>query len=102
VVFFALLPVPRREWLAFCAVDIAMFATVYGYFHWGVSGATVHLVLPFLVATRSAVLVLFVTRAVRDRAVPAAVDVRPRDVRPRDARVDEPHPSRPAVLSPAR
>jgi hypothetical protein len=97
VVFFALLPVPRREWLAFCAVDIAMFATVYGYFHWGVSGATVHLVLPFLVATRSAVLVLFVTRAVRDRGVPAAVGVRPRD-----ARVGEPHPSRPAVLSPAR
>ena len=65
VVFFVLLPLPRREWLAFCAVDVAMFATVYGYFHWGVSGATVHQVLPILVAARSVVLVLFVVRAVR-------------------------------------
>jgi hypothetical protein len=74
-----------------------MFATVYGYFHWGVSSATVHLVLPVLVATRSVVLVLFVARAVRVRAGAPAIDPRLGD-----ARTGDRIPPRPVVLSPAR
>ena len=32
VVFFVMLPLSRRLWVTFCAVDLAVFATVYGYF----------------------------------------------------------------------
>lgn len=67
LVFFVLLPVSRRLWVAFCAVDAAVFATVYGHFHWGVSGHVVHLVLPALVAVRTCVLVVFVAEALRTR-----------------------------------
>jgi uncharacterized membrane protein len=65
--FFVLLPVSRRLWVAFCAVDVAVFLTVYVHFHWGVSGHVVHLVLPALVATRTVVLVVLVKHAVTDR-----------------------------------
>jgi uncharacterized membrane protein len=70
VVFFVLLPISRRLWIAFCAVDLAVALTVYGYFHGADSGAFVHEVLPWLVLSRTAILiwwVITVTRApVRD------------------------------------
>ena len=33
VAFFVMVPFSRRLWLTFCAVDLAVFVTVYGYFH---------------------------------------------------------------------
>ncbi|MFN8025692.1 MAG: hypothetical protein U0W40_04840 [Acidimicrobiia bacterium] len=66
--FFVLLPVSHRLWVAFCAVDAAVFVTVYGHFHWGVSSHVVHLVLPALVAVRTCVLVAFTATALRTRA----------------------------------
>jgi len=67
--FFVLLPVSRRLWLVFCAVDVAMFVTVYGHFHWGVSAQTVYIVLPALVAARTVVLVVFIAQAVKTQSV---------------------------------
>jgi uncharacterized membrane protein len=63
VVFFVLLPIPRRHWLAFCAVDLLVAVTVYGYFHHLDSAAFVHEVLPWLVVARTAVLVSLVAVA---------------------------------------
>ncbi len=57
VVFFVVLPLSRRLWLAFCAVDLAVCLTVYGYFHGVDSGAFVRLVLPWLVLGRTGILV---------------------------------------------
>jgi len=57
VVFFVVLPLSRRLWLAFCAVDLAVCLTVYGYFHGVDSGAFVHAVLPWLVLGRTGILV---------------------------------------------
>jgi uncharacterized membrane protein len=56
VIFFVLLPITRRLWLAFCTVDLAICATVYGHFHGVGSSAFVHTVLPWLVLTRTVVL----------------------------------------------
>lgn len=67
--FFVLLPLSRRLWVAFCVVDVLVFATVYGHFHWGVSGHLVHVVLPVLVAVRTCVLVVFIAQAVRPQSV---------------------------------
>ena len=45
VAFFVMVPLSRRLWLSFCAVDLAIFVTVYGYFH-GLHGAAVVHVAP--------------------------------------------------------
>ena len=66
---FVLLALPRRLWLAFCAVDVAVFATVYGYFHGIDSSREVGLVLPVLVLARTVILLCVIRRATRDRAV---------------------------------
>jgi len=73
--FFVLLPVSSRLWVTFCAVDLAVFVTVYGHFQWGVSSHVVYLVLPVLVATRTVVLVLFTKHALADRAPAPATTV---------------------------
>lgn len=65
--FFVMVPVSRRLWVTFCAVDAAVFVTVYGHFHWSVSSHVVHLALPALVAVRTCVLVAFIACAVRRR-----------------------------------
>jgi hypothetical protein len=56
VVFFVLLPTSTRHWLAFCAVDLLIAVTVYGFFHGIDSLAFVHEVLPWLVLVRTIVL----------------------------------------------
>ena len=57
VPFFVLLPIERRLWLGFCAVDLAIFVNVYGHFH-GLQSAGVALaIMPFLVVTRAVILV---------------------------------------------
>jgi hypothetical protein len=56
VVFFVLLPFRRRLWVSFCAVDLAIYATVYGYFEGFDSAHFTRLALPGLVAIRTAVL----------------------------------------------
>jgi uncharacterized membrane protein len=65
VPFFVLLPVSRRLWLAFCAVDLGVFLTVYGYFHGAGSLGVVLAVLPVLVVIRVVVLVRLLQLAVR-------------------------------------
>jgi uncharacterized membrane protein len=65
VVFFVMLPLSRRLWVAFCAVDLAVFATVYGYFGGIDSVGFVRIVLPVLVVTRTVVLLSLVATATR-------------------------------------
>jgi uncharacterized membrane protein len=65
VLFFVMLPVGRRLWVWFCAVDVAVFVTVYGYFHGLDSLAFVHTVLPLLVAARTIALLAFLAVVLR-------------------------------------
>ncbi len=65
VPFFVLLPIARRVWIGFCALDLAIYATVFGYFHGHVSHASVIAVLPWLVLARAVVLVMVIAAAVR-------------------------------------
>lgn len=57
VPFFVLLPIERRLWLGFCAVDFAIFVNVYGHFHGLQSHGVALAVMPFLVVTRAVILV---------------------------------------------
>jgi hypothetical protein len=68
VAFFVLLPLTRRHWLVFCAVDLLVCLTVYGYFHHLDSGAFVREVLPWLVLARTVVLGAVVVAATRVEA----------------------------------
>lgn len=73
VVFFALLPLSRRIWVAFCAVDLMVFATVYGWFHGITSSEVLRTVLPVLVVLRAAIFVrviVFATSRYRDAERP--------------------------------
>ena len=65
VAFFVMVPFSRRLWLTFCAVDLAVFITVYGYFHRLESATAVHTLLPVLVAIRTATLVVIIARSTR-------------------------------------
>jgi putative flippase GtrA len=70
VAFFVLLPITRRVWLTFCVLDLAVYLTVFGYFHGITTRATVAAVLPWLVLARAGVLLVFIAAVVggRDRA----------------------------------
>jgi uncharacterized membrane protein len=70
VVFFVLLPLSRRLWVTFCVVDLAVFVSVYGYFHGLDSAQFVRSVLPVLVAIRTVVLLIIVFESTR-RAPPS-------------------------------
>jgi hypothetical protein len=63
VAFFVMLPLSRRLWLGFCAVDLAVFSVVYGYFDGPLHADAVRTVLPALVVLRTAVLLTVVVRA---------------------------------------
>ncbi|HEY3674209.1 MAG TPA: glycosyltransferase 87 family protein [Acidimicrobiia bacterium] len=63
VAFFVMLPLGRRLWLTFYAVDLAVFGVVYGYFDGPVHVDVVRTLLPVLVVLRTAVLLTFVVRA---------------------------------------
>jgi uncharacterized membrane protein len=65
VVFFVLVPLSRRLWIAFCAVDLAIYVTVYAYFGGLEPSGVAHGVLPALVLVRTLVLVTVVLRATR-------------------------------------
>ncbi len=65
VAFFVMVPFSRRLWLAFCAVDLAVFITVYGYFHGLTSAAVVATVLPGFVVIRTATLIAMIVRSTR-------------------------------------
>ena len=65
VLFFVVLPMSRRLWLSFCGVSLAVYASVYGYFHVGLPPAIVHAVLPVLVLARTVILILVVAEATR-------------------------------------
>jgi uncharacterized membrane protein len=66
---FVLLPLPRRIWLTFCAADIGVFVTVYGFFHGLDSMQEVGMVLPLLVLVRTLILVWVILSATHDHVV---------------------------------
>ena len=68
VPFFVLLPLSRRLWVTFCALDLAVYVTVYGYFQGLHSVGVVRLVLPPLVFARAGVLVAVAYLATRASA----------------------------------
>ena len=63
VAFFVMLPLSRRLWVSFCAVDAAVFVTVYGFFAGIDSMSFVRTVLPLLVLVRTGVLLTLIRRA---------------------------------------
>jgi uncharacterized membrane protein len=63
VAFFVMLPLSRWLWVSFCAVDAAVFFTVYGYFGGIDSIGFVRTVLPLPVLVRTGVLLTLVRRA---------------------------------------
>lgn len=65
VPLFVLLALPRRLWVTFCALDLAVYLTVYGYFQGLHSVGFVHAVLPPLVFARAGVLIAVVWLATR-------------------------------------
>jgi hypothetical protein len=65
VVVFVTVPLGRRLWLAFCAVDLAVYAVVYGSFDGPLHVGVVRTVLPVLVVLRTAVLLTVVVRTTR-------------------------------------
>ncbi len=76
VAFFVLLPISRRVWITFCALDLAVYLTVFGYFHGFTSHATVSVVLPWVVLARAGVLVAVIAAVVgRRESTPARVPV---------------------------
>jgi uncharacterized membrane protein len=62
VVFFVMLPLGRRLWVTFCAVDLAVFVVVYGYFDGPLHADVVRAVLPALVVLRTVVLLTIIMR----------------------------------------
>ncbi|MGZ6974285.1 MAG: glycosyltransferase 87 family protein [Acidimicrobiia bacterium] len=65
VPFFVLLPIRRSVWVAFCAVDLAIYILVFGYFHGLTTLEHVHAVLPVPVFARAAVLIALIVGAMR-------------------------------------
>ncbi|MGZ4676476.1 MAG: glycosyltransferase 87 family protein [Acidimicrobiia bacterium] len=73
VAFFVLVPLSRRLWVSFCVVDLAVYLTVFGYFHGFVARGVVGDVLPVLVVLRTIVLGWTVLAALRSPdALPVA------------------------------
>jgi putative flippase GtrA len=70
VVFFVMLAIPRRVWIAFCVLDLAIYVVVFGYFHHLIPRAGVATFLPIFVLARAAVLVTVVVLALRRRDAP--------------------------------
>jgi uncharacterized membrane protein len=66
VPFLALLPIRRREWITFCALDGAIYILVFGYFHELTTPDQVHALLPILVFARAAVLITLIVGLVRE------------------------------------
>lgn len=75
VAFFVMVPLSRRLWLTFCAVDLAIFVTVYGYFHQLHGIGVVHALLPVLVAVRTVTLLVVIRRSTH--VPPEPVDIQP-------------------------
>jgi len=81
VAFFVMLPLSRRLWVSFCAVDAAVFVTVYGFFAGIDSIGFVRAVLPFLVLGRTGVLLTLIRRATASPTHTPAPTVAPRTAR---------------------
>jgi hypothetical protein len=65
VVVFVTVPLGRRLWVAFCAIDLAVFAVVYGHFDGPLHVDVVRATLPALVVLRTAVLLTIIVRTTR-------------------------------------
>ncbi len=72
VPFFALLPIGRRTWVAYCLSDLAIFVLVYGHFHGQWSTAVVSTYLPALVVVRAVTILAVIAVALRLRGSGAA------------------------------
>jgi uncharacterized membrane protein len=69
---FVLLPFLARWWIAFCAVDVGVFVSVYGFFHGFVPMTVVGAVLPVLVLLRTVILIRVIAGATAKRRAVAA------------------------------
>ena len=56
VPFFVLVPFARRQWIAFCAADFAMFVVVFGRFHGWVDSSLTGNLVPVIVVIRAVVI----------------------------------------------
>lgn len=56
VPFFVLVPFSRRQWVAFCAADLAMYVVVFGRFHGLVDSSVTGNLVPAIVVVRAVVL----------------------------------------------
>lgn len=56
VPFFVLVPFSRRQWVAFCAADLAMYVVVFGRFHGLVDSSVAGNLVPVIVVVRAVVI----------------------------------------------
>ena len=56
VPFFVLVPFSRRQWVAFCAADLAMYVVVFGRFHGLVDSSVTGNLVPVIVVIRAVVI----------------------------------------------
>lgn len=63
VPFFVLLPFTRRQWIAFCAADLAVFVVVFGRFHGLVADDLAGNLVPVFIFVRAVVIVTLISTA---------------------------------------
>ena len=63
VPFFVLVPFARRQWIAFCAADLAMYIVVFGRFHGWVDSSLTGNLVPVIVVIRAVVIVSMIVTA---------------------------------------
>ena len=56
VPFFVLVPFSRRQWVTFCAADLAMYVVVFGRFHGLVESSVTGNLVPVIVVVRAVVI----------------------------------------------
>ena len=56
VPFFVFVPFARRQWIAFCAADLAMYIVVFGRFHGWVDPSLTGDLVPVIVVIRAVVI----------------------------------------------
>ena len=70
VPFFVLVPFARRQWIAFCAADLAVFIVVFGRFHGLVDPDLAGNLVPVLILLRAAVIVTLISTALGGWSIP--------------------------------
>lgn len=75
VPFFVLVPFSRRQWVAFCLADLAVFVAVFGRFHGWIDPTLGGDLVPYFIFVRAAVIVTLIWTALggsgpRDQRAP--------------------------------